>query len=224
MEIKVSTAFDCFLRAQGFLDANDPVLSDVNRSAARQSLDAAIDGLRAQTVEQEHAVERGRGETNKYRALHVALRRQTRAVVTIARNNHGGIYELRTLRQSPTRTSLRSQLTRANALAAIVDAHPALFATGGLAPTFMPAFRATIASLEQLAKTRNDSKSTQVQATQASSDHAREGRRAVKVLDALVKLEAADDATLLAGWKSASRYYGGRATAKVVAPQEVTAA
>jgi hypothetical protein len=215
MKLQVSGSFDSLLRAQGYLIANDAALADVNQSAARANLDAAIDALREQAYAQETARERGKGETSKQNALRITLGRQMRAIATIGRNNHGGHKELIELRHVPGNASLRVLLPRATVLLQVIDAYPAVFAEGGLSPEAVATFRATVAEVGAMVEVRQGTRNVRVMATRASTVHARAGRQAIQVLDALVKLAINGDAILLAGWKSAKRVHGARPAAAV---------
>ncbi len=224
MQGKVGGTLDSLVRTQGFLDANATLLAAVNQSSARKALDTSIANLKAQRDAQEVAKEEGKGETNKHKGLKVLLRRQMFAVASVARGNPGGIDELRTMRQSPSNASLQAHLARANAMAKAVDDNAALFTAGGLSPDFMTSFRATIASVDGMIGTRNDKGSARVQATEATLGFARAGRQAIRVLDGLVRLQAAGDAVLLAGWASAKRVYrlrGSASSAPKVTPTPV---
>jgi hypothetical protein len=213
----VSVTFDSLVRAAGCLTANDAALPEVNRSAARKTLDSAITGLQGQMTAQQVAKEQELGGTNKHTALKKTLRGQMHVVSSIAVHNPTGIEELRTLRSSPANASLNVMVTKANAMADAVTTHPDVFAAGGLPADFLTSFRATIQAVQAQVATRNAIENTRVASTQKSVELGRQGRRAIQVLNSLVRLHAVGDPTLLAAWNSAKRLRGVRTVATVPA-------
>jgi hypothetical protein len=107
---------------------------------------------------------------------------------------------------------------RAHAMADAALPHANVFTEAGLSADFTDRLLAAANAVEASLGDRNESGATRVTATQGTVSASRRGRHAVKVLDALVRLQLADDNDLLAGWVSAKRFHLIRAATAAVAP------
>jgi hypothetical protein len=217
MDSKAAVVLDTLLRTQRFLDANDAALGQVNRSGARKTLDQVVTDLTTHGNVQESSKRKAMGETSKQRALRVAVLKQMRSVARIAASTLRDIPQFSSLTMPPSKASAREVTMRAHAMADAALPHASVFTDAGLSADFTDRLLAAAGAVEASLGDRNESGATRVTATQGTLSASRRGRHAVKVLDALVRLQLADDNDLLAGWVSAKRFHLIR-TAAAVAP------
>jgi hypothetical protein len=195
------------LRVQRFLDVNVPVLAAVNGAGARKTLDAAVGALSTQANTQEATKQKGQGETKKQRALRVALEKQMRAIDHIGRSVLTGVPELATLRMPAANVSTQVLLEKAAAMAQTAAAHVSIFTDAGLPADFLTQLQAACDAIPASQGDRDEAGNSRVAATAATEKEATRIRRAVKVLDSLVKLQLSDTDPLLAAWRSAKRFH-----------------
>ena len=206
------------LRVQRFLDVNVPVLAAVNGAGARKTLDAAVGALSTQADTQEATKQKGQGETKKQRALRVALEKQMRALDHIGRSVLTDVPELATLRMPAANVSTQVLLEKAAAMAQTAAAHVSIFTDAGLPADFLTQLQAARDAISASRGDRDVTGNSRVAATAATLKEATRIRRAVKVLDSLVKLQLSDTDPLLTAWRSAKRFH----VIPVVTPPVVT--
>lgn len=216
-----AAVLDTMHRVQRFFDANDVVFADINASGARQRLDRAADDLAASANEQETSKQEGKGETLAEKALRSALLKQMRPIVRIAQCVLDDVPELSPMTMPGGKTAWQPLMEAAAAMADVGRAHHDVFTSGGLPADFVERLLDRVAAILASFGDRNEYASTRVLATATTASRATRGRKLVKILDALVKLQLSADDPLLAGWQTAKRYH---AIAPRPAPQQATAA
>lgn len=103
----------------------------------------------------------------------------------------------------PRRLSVSETLiAAARAMADAASDQEAVFVEHGMAPTFVQQFRAAATELEKAVVARDLSERRRKTATAATRELVKRGRRAVRLLDAILSPRLAKDARLLVVWKS----------------------
>ena len=194
-------------RVQSFFDANDVVFAEINASGARHRLDQAADDLATSANEQEASKQEGKGETLAQKVLRSALLKAMRPIVRIAQCVLGDVPELSSMTMPGSTTAWQPLMEAAAVMADVGRAHQDVFTSGGLPADFVERLMDRVAALKASFGDKNEYVSTRVLATASTASHATRGRRLVKVLDALVKLQLTATDPLLAGWQTAKRYH-----------------
>ncbi|HUF81706.1 MAG TPA: hypothetical protein VMN03_11260, partial [Burkholderiales bacterium] len=96
-------------------------------------------------------------------------------------------------------------IAAAGAMAEAAEKEKTMFVRHGLAENFVDALEAAAKALDEARQAQRDSGRRRVGATAAVQDQVRRGRKAVRLLDAILKPRLARDAQLLAAWRSAKR-------------------
>jgi hypothetical protein len=97
-------------------------------------------------------------------------------------------------------------LATAHGMANAAEKEQATFIRHGMPDTFVTALRDAAAALEQVLNARVDSRRERVRHTTAVREQVKRGRRAVRMLHALVAPKLASSPELLAAWKDAKRF------------------
>ncbi|MDB4914704.1 MAG: hypothetical protein JWM95_2348 [Gemmatimonadetes bacterium] len=105
-------------------------------------------------------------------------------------------------------------------MADAAEPHAQVFINAGMSADFTAAMRTAADLLVQSLTDKSDSKSKVRTATSALKTKLRHGRKAVKVIDAMIKSALAGNKDLLEGWKLAKRVpqTRGSAAAKAATP------
>jgi hypothetical protein len=194
-------------RVQRFFDSNGVVFAEINTSGARARLDTTAANLAASANDKEGAKLRGMGETSKQQTLRAALLKQMRSVARIAASELDTAPELSSLWMPSDKTPSHALIEAANAIAGVGMKYSDMFIQNGLPSNFVDRLLAAIAALEASYGDRNEFTGRRVTATAGTIDAAKRGRKLIKVLGALVKVQLAADDPLAAAWTSAKRFH-----------------
>ena len=196
---------DTLISAQRLFNANPEAFETVNASGARKALDDTIAAITRNGVAQvEHTI-RANGETLKQHRIRLDLNRQhLRPIVDVAAATFGEVPELSTLRINAMRLSLTRLVHAAEAIANAVEPHADTFIAVGLRPAFLDELRAKTQELRASLGERTDHVNTRRSSTHALKAEAANGRRVLKLLDAVVQQSVTDE-KLLAEWASVRR-------------------
>jgi len=208
MEQRQGSTLETIRRAQGFLDANNAILEEVNQSGARTNLDRMAAELSQQAVEQRAGRVNSIGETAKQARLRKELRlHHMRPIAIVAQAHLSDVPELTKFQLPPARLSSSTKLVAAaRAMADAASQHAQVLVGGGLAPDFGPKLLAAAQAVEDSVSGREVSLRRTVGATGALTDAEKRGRKALKVIDALVLPVLESNAQLLAEWRSVKRF------------------
>ncbi len=190
----------------GFLDQHADRLPAVNQGGARQDLDAAIAELETHASDQSGSSLGSQGATQRHRTLRLALiRDHMLPIARIAAANLPHTPELQPLRMPAGRPTAQKLAAAAHGMAEVAAKFATVFTHAGLPDDFLAqlatASDAMIASLGERSKNRVVRRG----ATEGLTTKLRAGRRAVGVLDALVRSALAGDNVLIASWTTAKR-------------------
>jgi len=194
-------------RAQGFLDANDALLEEINQGGARTQLDQVAAELSQQAVEQRAGRANSIGETAKQMRLRDALRsHHMRAIASVAKANLDDAPELSKFHLPSADLSSTALVAAARAMADAASQHEQVLIAGGLAPDFGPKLLAAAQAVEDCVSDREVSLRRAVGATGALAAATRRGRQLLWVIDSLVRPVLETNAQLLAEWRSVKRF------------------
>lgn len=190
----------------GFLDQQADRLPGVNQGGARQELDAAIAELEAHASDQSGSSIGSKSATQRHHMLRLALvRDHMLPIARIAAASLPHTPELQPLRMPAGRPTAQKLAAAAHGMAEAAAKYATVFTRAGLPGDFLAqlttASDAMIASLGERSKNRVVRRG----ATEGLRTKLQAGRRAVGVLDALVRSAIAGDDVLLASWKTAKR-------------------
>jgi hypothetical protein len=206
MKLRESYVRDTLVNVQRFLDANAEALGPVNTSGARKTLDDAAVALGDHAVAQgEHSI-RSRGETSKQRSLRRALRTQyLRPIAKVAAASLDRVPEIATLRLPPDGLVGSELIDAAEAMANAAAQYTGVFLGAGLRPDFLDGLRAVTQAMQRSLGGRTDHVIQRRKSTIALAAGAASGRKALRLLDAVIEQQVPDNAQLLAEWKAVKR-------------------
>ena len=209
MQSKQVLVQDTLTRVQRFLDEHADVVGDVNTSEFRAVLNASVDKLAMHAVDQTSSIRGAVAETAQERVLRSKLRlNHMRPIAAVARAKLHEIPELVAVAMPSADTNSRELIACASAMAFVAALNEQTFVAAGLPKDFLARLSAAAGALEDILATRGETRSAQVGATSGLGAEASRGRRAIRVLDALVEPLIAGDISLLAEWKAAKRFAG----------------
>jgi hypothetical protein len=207
MDTRIDVVLTTLIRAQRFLDANAQALGPINQTGSRKELDQAVSDLTGHVNTQESARKRSMGETSNQRVLRNTLLMQMRPIARIAASTLQSIPQFSSLRMPAGNPSAMATLLRARAMADAATPYLSTFTDAGLPADFLTQLSTASDAVQASLGTRDDLNGNRVVATKGATSSAQRGRRAIKVLDALIRRELVGNDELIAGWVSAKRYH-----------------
>lgn len=96
-------------------------------------------------------------------------------------------------------------IAAAGAMAEAAEKQRDVFLARGLPPDFIERLKSAAAELDAARNSKTESARRQITATAALKEQVRQGRKAVRLLNAILQPRLAKDPDLLAAWKSAKR-------------------
>jgi hypothetical protein len=197
---------ETLVRVQRFLDDNAALLGPVNSSGARKALDDAAEHLAAQAVAQGEHIIGSTGETERQRALRLALRTQClRPIARVAAARLNEVPEFSALRLPSKDLGGSGLATAAHAMANAAAPYAQTFIDAGLKPDFLDALRDLADEIEASLGGRTRHEIARSASTIALRAETSRGRAALNLLDAAIQQHVPDDAQFLAEWSSARR-------------------
>jgi len=208
MRYRQGRVLEALHSVQVFLDKHGDVLDAINKSGARRKVDAVAAELQAYAVQQDGGRRKAIGHTANQRELRLALRFTMRPIAEAAAGS---------LRETPQFIALRLPSYRLKGMAMVAAAHAMadaaapyvdVFVDAGLPPDFIEQLRRAAQALSHSYGERRDGETARTGATQGLTEAERRGRRALRILDALVIPALIHDGALLAAWRVARRIQG----------------
>ena len=196
-----------------FLDTNDAVLGDINKTGVRKQLNDVMVDLSDHESEQAGKALDAQVETRKQRTLRQdLLRTQMIPIARVAKLALPRTEELLPLRMPRGQLSVTRLASAAKGMATAALPYTGVFVSAGLPADFITrltnAADAMLASINQ----RTQSQSLSTGASRAIEERLSTARKVVNVLDALVTVTLANDPKLLAAWAGVTRVAGARRT------------
>jgi hypothetical protein len=195
------------LRAvKAFLEANADKLSGVLKSGYRQKLDDAIGALSAHASTQVGSLTDAKVSTRVQRALRTRLIRDHMSpIARIAQAELRSAKGIEALRMPKPRLGTEKLAAAAGGMGETAAQYAAVFIAGGLPADFIAQLNAAAGAMVATIDTRAQKQGNQTGATKGLKARLSEGRKCVRVLDALVQSALADDDALLANWNRIKR-------------------
>ena len=195
------------LRAiQGFLDDNKDAIGSINDSGARKSLDALVQQITSQAVDQTAGRITGRGATSLEASLRASLREShMKPIARIAKARLRHVPEMRSFTVPNKRTSSIRLIAMAGGMAEAAAKHASVFAERGLPQDFIARLTTAADALRQSLDARAKSHGQTVGATTALLALSRQATSCIHELDALVTPQLANNDRLLGAWRVAKR-------------------
>jgi hypothetical protein len=201
--------FNAVRRVQNFLDANDAVFGDVNKSATRAELNDVSSSLSASAGAQAAGKVNAQGETSNQRALRLALRiGHMHPIAAIAKLKLKTVPQFSSLVMPATNASAHIVAAAASAMAQGAQQYEQVFITAGLPPDFIAKLNTAAAAVRTSIEARSANNGQKTGATGALTAEDTRARKVIKVLNSIIVPILTADAgqsALLAEWKSIHR-------------------
>jgi hypothetical protein len=206
MDRVARSALSSFQRVQEFL-AQLPTSSDAPTLGAQaKELAEVIARLSSNSVEQEAGGRFARVHTEAQRRLrHTLYTEHMQPIARVAREVFGASGLDRAFRMPRHTTVNQKVLAAAGAMAVAAQKEREVFVKHGLPQDFVEQLEACASALETARNARVESGRRRVTATAAVGELLKRGRKAVRLLNAILQPRLAKDPELLAAWRSAKR-------------------
>ena len=219
MDARQIRKFGTLRGARSYLDANPDVAAPVNASGTRKTLDDAIDRLTSAEVSQDAARNQLKGQTAQIDGLRNDLRsNHMRPIADVAKANFASQPNFIAFKLPDIQIKTERLLTAAREMSAAAAPHTATFVDAGLPADFIAQLDAATAALAKAFDDRRLARSARVGATSDIAATLRQGRHAVRVIDAIMSRTLKGDAKALGTWKNVIRVGGASSNTDAVTP------
>ena len=219
------SSVDSFERVDEFLTQHP--LSDAPATLGAQALELkdVLAHVASDSIDQEAGGRFVRVYAESQRKLRSTLYTDhMQPISRIARDVFGATGLDRAFRMPKNARVNQPLLAAAGAMAEAAAKEKDVFVKHGLPEDFLEQMNASATALNEARLARTESARRRVTATAALNEQLKRGRKAVRLLDAILKPRLAKDPELLAAWKSAKRVRPqGSSTAASIAPATSTA-
>lgn len=206
MDAEERNVYRSFRRVQEYLAARHLGAESPQLGKQSQDLDAVIAQLSKEMVDQEAGHRLTKAESANQRGLRGALQRQHMLPVSrVAREVFGVSGMDKALRMPSAAASSEALVSAARAMAESAEAHAPVFVEHGLLAEFATRLRDAASALDASLGARDGTRRRRVTATAAVRDQLKRGRRAVRLLNAILAPRLAGDAEQLAAWENVKR-------------------
>ena len=206
MNSESRNAYRCFRRVQEYLAANPLADAPVSLGRQLEDLNAVVEQLTAAAADQEAGARLTKAETQRQRELREQLWSGHMLVISrIAREVLGLQGMDKALKLPKKLCAHETVLAAADAMAEAASKQPELFVQHGLPLDFVARLRAASEALRSSLGTRFGTRRRRVTATAGLGVQIRRGKRAVRMLNALLAPQLASDPERLAAWDSVRR-------------------
>jgi hypothetical protein len=216
-----TTVLNTLTRVQRFLEANAATLQAVNASEYRAELDQSVTALESHAVTQAQSKRVTAAQTVKLRKLRETLKQNhIRPIARVAEARLRKDPDFVALRMPPGNSTSRRLIAAGGAMAKAAANHVPTFISAGLPADFLAKLQDATDVLSASLADRGHAATTGTGATKGLDAEMARGRKALKVVDALVVPIIAGDDALLAQWTSAKRYRGRAPNLTLIAADE----
>jgi hypothetical protein len=206
MNSESRNAHRCFRRVQEYLAANPLADAPVSLGRQSQELDEVVDQLTAAAADQEAGSRLTKAETQRQRELREQLWSRHMLVISrIAREVLGLQGMDKALKLPNRRKPHETILASADAMAEAASKQQELFIQHGLSADFVAQLRAATAALRTSLGTRDGTRRRKMTGTAGLSVQLKRGKRAVRMLNAILEPHLALDPERLAAWNAVRR-------------------
>jgi hypothetical protein len=198
---EVRSIYRCFRRVEEFLAAHN--LNDAPANLGRQAteLKDVMEQLSREALDQEAAFRLTKAQTKHQRELRRILwDRHMLPISRIARDVFGLQGMDRALRMPHVTSANERVVAAAGAMAEAAERQQAAFVEHGVAMDFVAQLRSAAAELATAMGSRDGNQRRRVEATRNVRQLVKRGRRALRLLNAILQVRLADDPSRLAAW------------------------
>jgi hypothetical protein len=206
MDRVARSALSSFQRVQEFLAQLPVAEAPATLGAQATELDDVIARLSSNSVDQEAGRRFVRVHSESQRKLsRVLYADHMQPISRVAREVFGASGMDRAFQLPAKTTANQTLLAAAGAMAEAAEKEKDVFVKHGLPQDFIERLKACAAALDTARNAKVESGRRRVTATAAVSDQLKRGRKAVRLLNAILQPRLAKDPELLAAWRSAKR-------------------
>jgi hypothetical protein len=206
MDRVARTALSSFQRVQQFITQLPQAESSPTLGAQAAELDDVIARLSSSSIDQEAGRRFVRVHSESQRNLRRSLYADhMQPISRVAREVFGVSGMDRAFRMPPKSVADRTLLAAAGAMAEAAQKEQEMFVKHGLAPDFIDTLKGSAAALDVARSAKVESGRRRVTATAAVTELVKRGKKAVRLLNAILQPRLAKDPELLAAWRSAKR-------------------
>lgn len=201
MNSEVRSIYRCFRRVEEFLAAHN--LNDAPANLGRQAteLKDVMEQLSREALDQEAGFRFTKAQTKHQREQRQHLwERHMLPVSRVARDAFGLEGMDRALRFPRMSSPNERVVAAAGAMAEAAERQEPVFLEHGLAPDFVAQLRSAAAELATAMGSRDGNQRRRVEATRNVRQLVKRGRRALRLLNAILQVRLADDPPRLAAW------------------------
>jgi hypothetical protein len=208
MDRKSRNALESFIRVQEFLTQHPLPDAAAVLGAQATELAEVVAELTSETVDQETGIRFVQVHVESQRTLRSQLYfDHMRPISRVAREVFGATGMERAFALPKDTSVNRTLLSAARAMAEAAEKQKDVFVRHALADDFIEKLRAGADALEDASTKKTVSARIRTMATAAVKDQVRRGRKAVRLLDAILLPKLAKDPKLLAAWEGARRVH-----------------
>ncbi len=206
MNSESRNAYRCFRRVQEYLAANPLADAPVSLGRQLQELNEVVEQLTAAAADQEAGSRLTKAETQHQRELREQLWSRHMLVISRIAREVLGLQGMDKALKLPNKLKAHETvLAAADAMAEAASKQQELFIQHGLPADFVAQLRAATAALRTSLGTRDGTRRRKVTATAGMGVQLRRGKRAVRMLNAILAPHLALDPERLAAWNSIRR-------------------
>ena len=224
MDAEGRNTYRCFRRVQEFLAAHPFADAPVDLGKQRVELDAVVQQLSQDALNQEAGHRLTKAETKNQRELRRELwDKHMLPISRVARDVFGIGGVDRALKLPRKTVANEAVLAAAGAMAEAASKQENALVEHGLSKEFVAELRSATDALAKALGNRDGTMRRRVTATAAVKDQIKRGRRAVRLLNAILSPKLAADPELLAAWDNVRRVKptSGSSQAPIIAAQTV---
>ena len=200
------STLNSFQRVQEFLTQHSVSEAPAGLGAQAAELGAVIARLSSESVGQEAGRRFVRVHAESQRQLREALLKEHMQPISRVAREVFGVTGMDRAFLMPKQSNVNQPvLAAAGAMAEAAGKTQDVFLTHGLAPDFIEQLKSAASALDTTRNARTESARRRVTATAAVQDQLKRGRRAVRLLNAILAPRLARDPGQLAAWRSAKR-------------------
>lgn len=197
---------ETFRGVQAFLDSNAAAIPAAALTTQRSKLDAAVEQLSSQAAQQDtNRIEHGGSVATIDSLRAILLEQHMRPISKTAGALSPDVPAISELRMPRHKLGSQRLVNAARAMRDAAAPHADVFTQHGQAPDFLDRLGSAAQALETAVVARNEATRRRVGATQGVQAEVKLGRRAVQLIDAVVRPTLLGNPTLLAEWKNAKR-------------------
>ena len=228
MNSEVRSYYRCFRRVQEYLAAHQ--LADAPATLGKQAneLNEVVEQLTRESLDQEAGYRLTKAQTQHQRELRQQLwELHMLPVSRVARDVFGLEGVDRALKLPHVQCPTERLVAAAGAMAEAAGRQPQPFIDHGLDAGFVAALRSATAELANALGARDGTQRRRVEATRRIDELVKRGRRALRLLNAVLRPRLAGDAAQLSAWdnvRAVKEVGGGSVAPPVVDPLKVEAA